>query len=106
MVPADWDLLQSQTRAVRLVQQLDVEPEAIDGSGIDERPAHAHAECFEAALRVPVRKGGSQSEDQVERASTPLAVRRLMRTDEAAVERSRTERDVCSFLHDLRDELG
>ena len=77
-----------QTRAMRLVQQLDVESEAIDGSGFDERPAHAHTECFEAALRVPEGKPGCQTEDQIERASAPLAVPWLVCADEAAVERS------------------
>src|SRR5215217_3096776 len=53
VVPSDRNLFQVQTCAESQVQQLHIKSEAIDRRRFNQRPAHAHAKSFKAALRVP-----------------------------------------------------
>src|SRR5258707_5674704 len=88
MIPAHRNFAQPQAGEMSEVNQFDVETEARDLRGLDQRPAHVHAKGFEPALRVPVRQSGSRAHDEIENAPALFAAPRLMCANQAAIERA------------------
>src|ERR1044072_6767028 len=105
VVPAHRNLFESQTGAKSQIQQLDIKSKPIDRSSFDQRPAHAHAKSFEAALRVPERHSRGQTNNQIKDASTLFAAPRLVHYDQIAVQRSRSERDATLPVLNRLDQL-
>ena len=58
MIPAHGNFAQTQAGMTRQIEQLDVESEAVNTSGLQNWAANIEAKCFEAALRVPKRQAG------------------------------------------------
>src|SRR5689334_15021092 len=67
--------------------------------------AHAQSKRFEAALRIPERHPRRQANYQIENATTLFAAPRLMHADQAAVQRSRSKRDVTLSIRSRLDQL-
>src|SRR6185436_18949482 len=62
MIPTHRHFAQSQARTVCDKEQLNIETESIDCRSFNNRPAGAHAEGFEATLRIPEGKAGRQTD--------------------------------------------
>ena len=104
VIPSDRYLPQPQTGAVRLIEELDVESEAVDRAGFDQGPAHAHAKRLEPTLRVPERQPGGETEHQIERATAELAAQGLVPTDQASVECAGAECQVRFAVDHVREQ--
>ena len=94
VIPPHRYLAHAQAGAARFVEQLDVEAEAVDRAGLDERPADIEPECLEAALSVVERKSGGLPEHEIERPAGQLTSARLMNAYQATVEGARSDCDV------------
>src|SRR4030095_4639676 len=88
VVPPYRYLLKSQSGTICQIQQLNVETETIDCRSFDERSAHLHAKCLEAALRIPKRQPGCESDHQIENSASLFPPPRLVNADERTVESS------------------
>src|SRR5205814_9203416 len=89
MVPAHRDFFHPEVRFPGQIEQLNVETEAIGLGGFKNWPENIEAECFEAALRVPIGQAGREPHDQIEDAAALLAAPWLAMTDEAAIQGAR-----------------
>ncbi len=106
MVPAHGNFADAQSGALREIKQLDIEGEAVDVSGFENRATNIEAERFETTLRVPKRQAGGKPHKKVENAATLFAPPGLVPTDQAAIDRARTKRNIdiaiCNGLDHLR----
>src|SRR5712692_9794167 len=91
---------------MRQVNQLDVKTKAIDSSRFDQGPADAHAKSFESALRVPKRQARRQTNDQVEYAAALFTAPGLMHSDQAPIERARSEGEIAFTVKNRIDQFG
>src|SRR6266550_1382241 len=94
MVPAHGNFADAQSGALREIKQLHIEGEAVDASGFENRPTNIEAERFETTLRIPKRQAGGKPHKKVENAATLFAPRGLVPTDQAAIDRARTKRNI------------
>src|SRR5258708_33278640 len=100
MIPAHRNFAQPQAGEMSEINQFDVETEALDLRGLDQRPAHIHAKGFAPALRVPVRQDGNRAHDAIENAPAPFAPPWLMRANQPAIQRARTRREIALPVSD------
>ena len=105
VVPAHGDLFQIQTGAKREVQQFHIETKAVHRCCFNEGPAHAHTKRLEATLRVPERQTCREAYDEVENTSALFAPPRLVNTDQAAIERARSECHVALSFNNRLDQF-
>ena len=94
MVPADRNLTQAQLGQMRQINQFNVETEAIDLRRLYQRPADTHPKSLEAALRVPKRKCGSEPDYQIKYAAALFAPPGLMKSNQSAIQRAGTKRQI------------
>ena len=75
-------------------------------SGFENRATNIEAECFETTLRVPKRQAGGKPHKKVENAASLFTQPGLVLTDQAAIDRARTKRNIdiaiCYGLDHLR----
>src|ERR1700741_893228 len=85
MTPAHRNLNGSQAMMPRQIQQLGIEPEALDGLLLEDDPAAVPPERFEPALRIHKRQPQDDSYNFVEYDSGEFAEERFMHANQAAV---------------------
>ena len=81
MVPANRNLADMQTGAMRQIKQLDIKREAVDPRRFKNRPTRIEAKGFKSALRVPKSKASGESHKQIKNPTGLLAPPRLMDAD-------------------------
>src|SRR4029077_12992715 len=94
VVPAHWNLANTQTGLMRAIKQLHVEREAFDSRRFKNRSARLEAKRFESALRVPKRESGGGADKQIKNTASLISPPRLMNSDQAAIQSARTKCDV------------
>ncbi len=78
VIPANRNLADTQTGAMRQIKQLDIKREAVDPCRFKNRSAPVEAKGFKAASCIPKRQRPCDSHKQIENATSLLAPPRLM----------------------------
>ena len=86
MIPAHWNLAHPEIRPAREIEELNVETEPVRFRPLEDRPEDLEAKGFESTLRVPKRKSGRGSNDEIENTAALFAPPWLTMTDQPAVE--------------------
>jgi len=79
---------------MREVKQLDIKGEAVDASGFENGAADVDPKRFKTTLRVPKRQASDESDKKIEDATSLFTSPWLVLTDQAAIQRARTNGNV------------
>src|SRR5204863_3430609 len=105
VIPPRRNLPNTQASAVRQEKQFDIKRETIDPCFLQNRSANIEAKGLEPALRVPKRQASGHAHKKIENAARLFSPPRLMNSDQASIQRTRSKCDIDLAICDRFDQL-
>ena len=105
MIPAHRNLAEAHSGALREIKEFDIESEPFDSRHFQNWPANLEAKSFEAALCVPKRKTGRNSNEQIKNATGGFAPPWLVVTDQTPIQTARSKGKIVIVICDRPDHF-